>query len=179
MLQRAVFLDRDGVLLRPVIENNKPRPPYNRSEFLGLCEGVAEALALCRGLGFLLILISNQPDLAYGNISQTDWDWINSHVLRLQLDDYFICFHGRDEDCDCKKPKPGLILTAVKEWDLDLSRSFIIGDTCSDTEAGRAAGCKTVLIQTSYNKDVEADFYANSFFEAAVLIRGLLRGGKP
>ncbi len=178
MIARAVFLDRDGVLLRPVIENNKPRPPYNRPEFLGLRGGVTEALALYRGLGFLLILVSNQPDLAYGKITREDWDWIHSHIVRLQLDDYFICFHGRDESCDCKKPKPGMLLAAADKWGLDLPRSFIIGDTGSDTGVGRTVGCKTILVRTSYNKDVEADFYADDLYGAVKLIQTLTEGGE-
>lgn len=158
--RRAVFFDRDGVILKPVVMNGKPRPPYSIAEYKtlsGVMPGAKEAVEQVRKLGFLAILVSNQPDIAYGNISREDWQWIQSQLKDIPFDDAFFCFHGRDEWCECKKPKPGMLLIAAQKWDIDLASSFMIGDTERDTLAGRAAHCKTILLESSYNKGVVAD----------------------
>ena len=76
----------------------------------------------------------------------------------LSFDDDFICFHGRDDECGCKKLKPGMLLAAAKKWNIDLPRSYFVGDTESDTIAARAAGCASILIDTWYNKKIESDY---------------------
>lgn len=158
--KRAVFFDRDGVILKTIIENGKPRPPYSISEYKeksGIISGAKEAVEKVKGLGFLAILVTNQPDIAYGNISREDWQWIQGQLKDIPFDDAFFCFHGRDDGCECKKPKPGLLLEAARKWNIELTKSFVVGDTEVDAGAAKAVGCKTILLDYSYNKEVVAD----------------------
>lgn len=158
--KKAVFFDRDGVILKVVIKKGFPRPPQSIAEYKaqsGIIPGAKEAVAQIRKLGFLAILVTNQPDIAYGNISREDWQWIQDQLKDIHFDDAFFCFHGRDEGCECKKPKPGLLLEAARKWNINLAQSFMVGDTERDTFAGRAAHCKTILLDSGYNKGVATD----------------------
>ncbi len=158
--KRAVFFDRDGVILETVVENGVPRPPQSIAEYRalsGVVPGAREAVLGVKAAGFLAILATNQPDLHYGTITQKDFDAIQGEVAALPFDDIFICLHGREEGCDCKKPKPGMLLAAAKKWNIDLARSFMLGDTAADTGAAKAAGCKSVLVDASYNSNLASD----------------------
>ncbi len=175
----AVFLDRDGVINDVVDRGDdfsvkgkkvKMTAPYKYDEF-HIKEGVREALEKIKALGFLLILASNQPDIKYGLMTEEDNKEIMEEIKKLPLDDIFICYHGRDDNCPCKKPKPGMLLAAQEKWDIDLSSSCMIGDTANDMMAGWAAGCKTILIDCFYNRDIQSDFRVQNLLEAACLIR--------
>jgi D-glycero-D-manno-heptose 1,7-bisphosphate phosphatase len=169
--RRAVFIDRDGVVVRSVVRMGfeLPTAPFSFEELV-FEDGVAKAIRLLRDWGFLCILISNQPDVAYGHMARSEWRRIQNKVEELDFDDIFLCRHTRDAGCECRKPKPGMLLKAAARWNIDLARSYMVGDTAKDTLAGKAAGCKTVLISTSYNKDVESDLSATSLHGAALLI---------
>jgi D-glycero-D-manno-heptose 1,7-bisphosphate phosphatase len=170
--RKAVFFDRDGIIFKAVIRDGKPTPPYSKKEFLeksGLAPDVCEAIQSVRNAGFFVILVTNQPDIQYGNITKKDWNWIQDKAVSLRFDDIFICFHGRDDGCDCKKPKPGMFLKAALKWNIDLSQSFVIGDTADDVGAAKAAGCKSILIKALYNKKVKADFLADDLITAVKL----------
>lgn len=162
---RTVFLDRDGVINDLVyrgenffVHGKKVRwtAPFSFSEFK-LRDGVEDALNEIRGLGFLVILATNQPDVTYGMLSLENHKRIMADIEKLPLDDIFVCMHGRDGGCECKKPKPGMLLQAAEKWNIDLRSSFVVGDMASDVCAGKTAGCRTILIDCDYNKDVEAD----------------------
>jgi D-sedoheptulose 7-phosphate isomerase len=151
-LRRAVFLDRDGVLNEALIRNGKPYPPAEPAEFR-LLPGTAEALARLKERDFLLLVVSNQPDVARG---VQDRDTIEEMGRRLRadlpLDDVLICFHDDQDDCDCRKPRPGLITRAARQYGIDLDRSYLIGDRWRDIDAGANAGCKTIWIDRGYNE---------------------------
>lgn len=173
--RRAVFFDRDGVILKPVIEQGVPRPPQSIAEYeekSGIMEGAREAVEAARAAGFLVILATNQPDIHYGVITQKDFDYIQGRVAALSFDDVFICFHGREERCACKKPKPGMLLAAAKKWKINLARSFMVGDSAADVGAARAAGCRSILVETSYNAAVVSGIRITSLAElSAVLLK--------
>lgn len=155
--QRAIFFDRDGVILKPIVMDGKPRPPHSITEYKalsGIMPGVKEAVKRAKDAGYLAILISNQPDIAYGVISKGEWQWIQDQVIALMFDDIFICFHRRDDNCDCMKPKPGMLLMAEKKWNIDLPQSFLVGDTKDDVAAAEAAGVTSILVDTLYNAKV-------------------------
>lgn len=158
--KRCVFFDRDGIIIKAVVENGKPRPPYSREEFewkSGIQDGARATVQAVRAAGFLAILATNQPDLHYGKITKADFDYIQGLVATLPFDDIFICVHGREERCNCKKPKPGMLLAAAKKWDIDLAASFIVGDTSDDTGAAKDAGCKSILLEAPYNSTLSSD----------------------
>jgi D-glycero-D-manno-heptose 1,7-bisphosphate phosphatase len=165
----AVFLDRDGVLIRANVQNGKPYPVADLAE-LELLPGVREACTLLHEAGFLLIVATNQPDVARGTQRREVVEAMH-RVLRekLPLDDILVCYHDDVDHCPCRKPSPGLLLRAAKVWNIDLSASYIVGDRWKDIEAGKRAGCITIFIECGYNEKEpeEPDHRAGSFAEAA------------
>ena len=136
-MRRAVFLDRDGVLL-----------DHNGS----VIPGAKAALDRLKDT-FALIVVTNQPDVATGKIKREILDRINSAMQRvLPVESVKVCPHVDADECDCRKPKPGMLISAAKHHDLDLPRSFMIGDRWRDISAGHAAGCATILIGTAYGE---------------------------
>lgn len=157
---RTVFFDRDGVILKAVVMDGRPRPPHSIAEYKalsGIMPGAKEAVEQIKAAGFLAILITNQPDIAYGVISKEEWQWIQDQLKDIPFDDIFICFHRRDDNCDCMKPKPGMLLDAAQKWNIDLAESFMVGDMESDVDAAKSAGCRSILVRRPYNEGVSAD----------------------
>ncbi len=152
MRRPAVFLDRDGVLNRAFVIDGVPHPPSSLDE-LEVLPGVEEACRLLRGAGYLLVVVTNQPDLARGMQRIEVVDEINGALRkRLGIDDVFVCPHDDADDCNCRKPRPGMLLAAAAAHAIDLSRSVMVGDRDRDIAAGRAAGCGTVLIGEGYGQ---------------------------
>ena len=169
MKRRAVFLDRDGVLNRPVVREGKPHPP-DSVEQLEILPGVADALLRLRAAGFRLVVVTNQPDVARGRQSRDVVERINTLLCgSLPLDEVRTCYHDDGDGCGCRKPKAGLLLDAAREHRIDLSASFMVGDRWRDIDAGQQAGCRTVLIDYQYREALRAqpDARANSLSEAA------------
>ncbi len=155
-MRRAVFLDRDGVINRAVVRNGKPFPPSGLDE-LELMPEVQSALIALKAHGFALYVITNQPDVTRG--TQTREAVENIHGVlssSLPIDDIFVCYHDDHDECGCRKPLPGLLLEARGKHNIDLSRSFVVGDRWRDIDAGHNAGCKTVLIDYGYHERAPA-----------------------
>jgi len=147
-----VFLDRDGVLNRTLVRNGVPYPPSSIEE-LEILPGVKEALGRLAGLNVPLIVVTNQPDVARGTRTREAVEEINRSMgERLPLTAFYVCYHDTRDQCACRKPKPGLITQAAAEYNIDLSRSFMVGDRWSDIVAGQSAGCKTLLIDLPYSQ---------------------------
>jgi len=145
-LRPAVFLDRDGVLNRALVRDGVPHPPHDLSEF-ELLPGVPEALARLAAAGFALVVVTNQPDVARGSLAPALLDAMHTELRRhVNLDDIRSCRHDDAHDCACRKPKPGMLVAAAHDYEIDLTQSFMVGDRWRDIEAGRRAGCKTVLV---------------------------------
>jgi D-glycero-D-manno-heptose 1,7-bisphosphate phosphatase len=148
----AVFLDRDGVLIRTFVRNGVPHPPAGLKE-MEILPGVPAALAQLAAAHFKLIVVSNQPDVARGTQSRAIIEAMNGALQSaLPLDGVYVCFHDDGDGCDCRKPAPGLLQTAAREHDIDLERSFMIGDRWSDIVAGVRAGCRTLLVDREYSQ---------------------------
>jgi D-glycero-D-manno-heptose 1,7-bisphosphate phosphatase len=168
---RAVFLDRDGVLNAAVVRDGRPYPPGNAGE-VELLPGVAEACDRLHDAGFELIVVTNQPDVARGTQTVEVLDGIND-VLRnaLPLDEIVVCPHDDADGCECRKPKPGMLVDAAGRRGIDLSASFMVGDRWRDVEAGRSAGCRTVLIDRGYDEPAaQPHVTVSDLGEAAVWI---------
>jgi D-glycero-D-manno-heptose 1,7-bisphosphate phosphatase len=168
MLHLAVFLDRDGVINRSRVVDGSPRPPASLAE-LEILPGVAQACDMLRCAGFRLIVVTNQPDIARGRQTRAVVDEINDALHRaLRFDDVLVCAHDDRDDCQCRKPRPGMLLTAAAAHRIDLRRSVMVGDRDRDIEAGRRAGCLTVFIDQHYDMlpRPSADFTAESLLEA-------------
>lgn len=167
MTVKTIFLDSDGVINEALInKEGKPVAPKNLTELV-IPAQVKPSLDRLKANGFLLICVTNKPDIDRGLMTQADVDAIYNKLRHdLPLDDVFICYK---ENSDCYKPKPGLLLEATKKYNIDLSQSFMVGDRWRDIEAGQNASCKTIWINRSYSEkepNPPADYTAYSLTEA-------------
>ncbi len=165
----AVFLDRDGVLNRPVVRDGKPYPPRSLDEFEVL-PGVAEACDALRNAGFVLVVVTNQPDIARGTQTVEDVDRLHRRLNELvRVDAIYVCPHDDADNCECRKPRPGMLLAAAQDHGLDLSRSVCVGDRWRDIEAARRANVRAVHIDWHYQERAAAnpDAVVNDLTEAA------------
>jgi len=155
-MTRAVFLDRDGVLNQAFVKNGKPLSPDTIEEMI-IVPDAASALNRLRQQGFRLIVATNQPDIKRGRLTRGQVDAMNAHLRsNLPLDAVEVCVHDDADNCDCRKPKPGLLLRAATRDGVALDESFMVGDRYRDIEAGYSAGCRTILIGGGYGETFKA-----------------------
>jgi D-glycero-D-manno-heptose 1,7-bisphosphate phosphatase len=172
---RAVFLDRDGVLNRAFVRDGRPYPPRSLAEFEVL-PGVPEACAQLKAAGFLLVVATNQPDLGRGTLAPAVLEELHTHLRRqLPLDRIEVCPHAGEkfgQPCDCRKPRPGMLLRAARELGIDLTASWMVGDRWRDIDCGHAAGCRTVFLDYAYDEPlrIPPDFRARDLAAAARII---------
>lgn len=153
MLKEAIFFDRDGTLNRSIIVNNKSHAPTRFQDFQIFPEAI-EITNKLRQQGFVVLVITNQPTISTGVLPLSELEKMNSHVLKvLEVDGVYYCPHTDIASCDCRKPKPGMLIAAAEEHGIDLSISFVVGDTWRDIVAGQAAGCKTILLRRSWSEE--------------------------
>jgi len=151
-MNRAVFLDRDGVLTEALVRDGKAYAPVTLAE-ARIATDAPAALARLKAAGFLLVVVTNQPDVARGIARREDVEAIHAALrAALPLDACFVCYHDDADACACRKPLPGLLTQAAVEYGIDLARSFMIGDRWRDVDAGSAAGCRTVWIDRGYRE---------------------------
>jgi len=150
--RQAVFLDRDGVLNQALVRHGKPYPPAALAE-LQIVPDAPDALAALQAAGFLLIGVTNQPDVARGTQHREVVEAINAVLLAtLPLAEILVCYHDDGDGCACRKPQPGLLLHAAATYEIDLPASFMVGDRWRDVEVGRRVGCRTVLLDYGYRE---------------------------
>ena len=151
-MRRAVFLDRDGVISRSQVRGGKPYAPRRLKDFR-LLPGAARAVRDLKHAGFLIIVVTNQPDIGNGLVDSAVVRAMHAKLrARVPVDDIRMCPHRQDAGCACRKPKPGMLLAAAKRWKIDIKNSYIVGDRDGDISAGKAAGCHTVLINRYYSE---------------------------
>jgi D-glycero-D-manno-heptose 1,7-bisphosphate phosphatase len=154
---RAVFLDRDGVLVRALGDEEVPRSASTLEE-LEILPEAAEACSALKQAGFVLVVVTNQPEIARGTL---DADTVTGQndALRdaLPVDDVVVCPHDDADGCRCRKPKPGMLVEAGRRFGVDLASSFMVGDRWRDVEAGRAAGCRVVFVDRGYAEELTAE----------------------
>lgn len=167
-MNKAVFLDRDGVINKTIVKMGKPRAPYSMEEF-AFIEGVEEAVEKLKAEGYLTIVVTNQPDVARGWVGMEQVELVNNYVQNtLQVNDVMSCFHTNEDNCECRKPRPGMILTAAKKWNIDLTQSFMVGDRLSDVEAGQKAGCLSILVGAGDGaSEITPDHQCENLLEAS------------
>jgi D-glycero-D-manno-heptose 1,7-bisphosphate phosphatase len=170
--RRAVFLDRDGVLNRTVVRNGRPFPP-DRAEDFELYDDVADGCARLKAANFLLVVITNQPDVGRGTQTREAVEAIHSKLRAAipSIDRLEICYHAGErygERCNCRKPQPGMILQAAAELNIDLAASYVIGDRWRDIDCARAAGCRAIFIERGYEEKLREppDFTVVNFNDA-------------
>ena len=170
--RRAVFLDRDGVLNLPVVRDGATVSSDPRRGFQ-LYDDVADGCARLKSAGFLLVVITNQPDVGRGTQTR---EVVEAMHMKMQsalpsLDRVEICYHAGEhygEPCDCRKPRPGMILRAAAELKIDLGGSYVIGDRWRDIDCARAAGCRAIFIERGYKESLRErpDFTVGNFSDA-------------
>jgi D-glycero-D-manno-heptose 1,7-bisphosphate phosphatase len=175
--RRAVFLDRDGVLNGSVLIEGRPHPPESLAQ-AKLLPGVAEACRMLRDAGLLLICVTNQPDIRRKTLSEFAVNEINDWLkTTLELTDVRVCPHDDSDDCACRKPRPGLLLMAAADHDVDLTKSVMVGDRWRDVSAARNAGCVAIFIDHHYDerRPEEPDFVFPSLLAAVPTILECVR----
>ena len=171
-MKKAVFLDRDGVINKAFIKNGLPESPNSLSE-LEILPGVKESISRLKKLNFICLVVTNQPDVQRGKIKKNTIIKMNNFLKKkIELDDIFVCYHDDQDYCNCRKPKPGLLLQARKKWNVDFKKSFIVGDRWRDIQAGKKVGCKTIFLDYKY-KDIKPknpDFVTDTLLNATYII---------
>lgn len=173
-MKRAVFLDRDGVLNRAIIRNGKPFAPHSLDSFQ-ILENAASCVLELRQASLLTIVVTNQPEIGRGTLEAETVEQMHQ-ILRsvVPLDDIFVCPHRAADACQCRKPKPGMLITAAKKYQIDLQHSFLIGDRWRDIGAGEAAGCCTFLLERPYNGQTIPDYLVTTLDDAVTEILTLV-----
>jgi D-glycero-D-manno-heptose 1,7-bisphosphate phosphatase len=176
----AVFLDRDGVLNRAIVRGGRPYPPATLEEF-SILPGVLDACEALRRAGFVLLVVTNQPDIARGVQDRATVDEFHELLLRtLPIDEVYVCPHDDADGCDCRKPCPGMLLEAARDRNLNLGSSVMVGDRWRDVEAGRRAGCRTIFIDRGYSEPAPSnpDATVDDLGQAAAWITLNASGGR-
>lgn len=173
---RGIFLDRDGVINKPVVREGRPHPPETERDF-ELYEDVPDGCARLETAGYLLVVVTNQPDVGRGTQTRAAVEAMHQKMLGVlpQIVQVEVCWHagaGWADPCDCRKPQPQMVLRAAKALHIDLTRSFLIGDRWRDIDCGHTAGCRTVFIDRNYSEKLRQppDWTVRSFGEAVEVI---------
>ncbi len=190
-LNKAVFLDRDGVINRMVVlEDGRVDTPMTPAQF-EMVRDAAPALQKLQGRGFMIIIVSNQPNVGRGSVPMRRFNAMGRKMKAelarhgVHVDDEYYCFHSADAKkkefrmkCSCRKPEPGMLLEAIKKHRIDPGRSYMVGDSLTDVEAGRRAGVRTALVchvsslltEIMSQKSLYPDMLVESLTEAALKI---------
>ena len=175
-MKRAVFLDRDGVLNSMVERRGRWRAPLSVDTFQ-LYPWAVDSVARLRAAGLLTLVVTNQPELSTGELSPAVLDAMHERLrLEAGVDAVYVCPHEDVDSCACRKPSPGLLLQAAREWGVDVAGSFMVGDRYRDMDAGRAAGCVTILVAGPEEGPARPDHRAADLRDAVTTILALTRG---
>ena len=169
--QKAVFFDRDGVLNHLVNRDGALYSPQKFENF-HIVAKAKKVISLVREMGYLAIVISNQPDISRNKLKQSELDKMTNMLFKeLSIDDIFYCTHDDNNDTGCRKPATGLFDLAHKKYNIDFNKSFMIGDTWKDVEAAKNAGISMILLDKDYNIDLNDSVRVNSLTETVSLIK--------
>ncbi len=173
-----MFLDRDGVLAEAIVRTDgKAYAPTRVEDFVLVPEAGAQVQRL-RDAGFLCIVFTNQPELSNGELLYADLETMHRQLAAaVPLDDIYICPHDKSEGCRCHKPSTGMLDDAVERWGVDLATSYVVGDRWRDVDAGRNAGCYSILIERSYSAATWASARVATLTEAAEAVLRHAQGG--
>ena len=154
-LKKAVFFDRDGVINRLIKRDGSLYSPQKFSDFT-INEESVNTIRKVKELGFMLIVISNQPDISRRKLEQSELDKMTKILLdKTDIDDVFYCTHDDRDNCNCRKPKPGLFHLAQNKYNINFGHSIMVGDTWKDVEAAKNAGIHMFLLDKDYNQDIQ------------------------
>jgi len=170
--RKAVFLDRDGVINKIVYRDGKPTSPRSIGEF-EFEGGVVPALKRLSAAGFSLFVVTNQPELTRGLLTKESLEMMTARIAsRLAVEEIRICAHDNDAGCSCRKPEPGMLIELAHKHSLSLQDSYVVGDTWRDSCAATRAGCKSIILDRSYNHSALADWRVPNLDTAVEVICG-------
>ncbi|MBI3417858.1 MAG: HAD-IIIA family hydrolase [Verrucomicrobia bacterium] len=172
-MKPAVFIERDGLLNRLLVERRQPRSPLSLEEFQ-INQAVVEPLQAIQAAGFMLIATTNQPGLSRGTLRRHELDHMHALLQRtFNLDGILLCPHDENDACPCRKPKPGLLLEAAFKWHLDLEHCFVVSEMWQDAQAAHVAGCTSLLIRSPWNGSGHHDFVLEELADLPAKLRQL------
>ena len=152
---KCVFLDRDGVINQPIIINKRPYSPRKIKEFIFTTD-IKNLVTKVANLGYKVIVITNQPDIATGDLSESLLNHFHKRIINeMPIDDIFVCKHLSSDNCNCRKPNPGLIIKAVSKHKINLEKSYFIGDRWKDVDAANKVKCHTIFIDYGYTEKLK------------------------
>ncbi len=161
MITKSIIFDRDGIINKIVKRKGKPGSPRKKNEFIFHNE-IFEIIKILKKKKYKIFVFTNQPDLARGQLSEENHKYFIDLIYeKLEVDDLFFCPHDDNDNCQCRKPKPGMLIKIEKKWNISRSNSIVIGDTLKDIDAGKKFGSKTILVKRDYNHGVKADYEVN------------------
>ena len=180
-MNRALFLDRDGILDELVFyESHQEWESPRRVEDVRMIDGVREPLQRLADAGWLLFIITNQPSFAKGKTSLENLNEVHERIvesLGVTITRSYLCFHQASDLCGCRKPSPFFLQEAARDFDVDLARSWMVGDQDSDLACGRAAGCKVALLEhpgSAHKRGkIEPDLRVESLAELVAVVATL------
>ena len=172
MVKRAIFLDRDGVINKPIVRNGKPYAPRKFDDFILLPDVELSIHEMVR-MGFLVFVVTNQPDIGNGLVELNEIKRMHELIQKLPINQIYMCPHSQTDLCNCRKPKPGMIWRARDKHDLLLEKSYFIGDRKTDMEAAFNAGCLSIFIDYGYKEstNVEANYSCKSIMETLDFVK--------
>ena len=173
---KAFFFDRDGILNRSIIKKQKPYSPRFPYE-LKLNHELLPFIKELKKKNFIIIVVTNQPDVKRGKLTKYSLKIINLVIKKYFLvDEIYTCMHDKIDNCDCRKPKPGMLKKAMKKWNINLKKSFLVGDRNKDIQAGNSAGCTTIFIDYNYNelKPENYDYKFTSISKMKKIIKNII-----
>ncbi|MDC0541028.1 HAD family hydrolase [Paracoccaceae bacterium] len=174
---KAVFFDRDGVLVLPEFKDGRSFAPIRFEDFEIYPEAL-DSLNAIKWAGFISVIVTNQPDVGKGIIAPSELDKMHEKLMcELPIDLIEVCPHTKEANCDCRKPKPGMLINAALKLGIALEKSYMIGDRIGDIAAGKAAGCKTIFIDLEYEaepKPLNQDYTVASVSSAVACILNAL-----
>ena len=154
---KCVFLDRDGVINQPIIINKKPYSPRKIQEFIFTTD-IKNLINKVVNLGYKVIVVTNQPDIATGDLSESLLNHFHKCITdEMLINDIFVCKHKSSDNCNCRKPKPGLIIEAAIKHKINLKESFFIGDRWKDVDAANKVECHSIFIDYGYSERLKTD----------------------
>lgn len=177
-MNSGVFLDRDGVINKIILREGRPHSPRNINQ-LKILDGVFEAVKLLQNLGHRIVVITNQPEISRGLITEDLIIKMHNKIREeTGIKNFYFCPHDDFHSCECRKPKTGMLLRAATELDLDLNQSYLVGDRWKDIQAGQKVGCKCFFIDNNYDepRPISPFYPVESLYQAAILIH---KGGAP
>lgn len=169
---KCIFLDRDGVINQPIIINQKPYSPRKKQEFI-FTNDIKNLINKVVNRGYKVIVITNQPDIATGDLSESLLNYFHKRIMdEMLVDDIFVCKHLSSENCKCRKPKPGLIIEASLKHKINLKESFFIGDRWKDVDAANKVECHSIFIDYGYREKLKTTpkNYVKNLYDAFEVI---------